>query len=571
MTSEHPSGRFGDRARWGVGAALILVVGLLLRWLTTPVIPAERPSTAPPPESGLSARRALGFAPTPRLSTPAPPEPAADTPPSVPPGPPGLPDDGALPNEYVWRFYDRADREAFVRLAVGLGVEVLDESDFGQAVRLRARSADALARLRREGPRPVGEERNYLVAPPDDPHLDRRLPESGYTALGADTRHWLGLDLRSDDLGRGVTVAVLDTAVGYHPALSEGRILRLDRQASDRRGAGALHGTAVASLIGGNGTAGIHGPAPGTRIVSIPVMGPDGQGNSFALAQAIVQAVTLNAQIINLSLGTWGDSALLRDAIAHARDNQVAIVAAVGNHGVNAVAYPARYPGVLAVGGVDAEGRHVYFSNRGPAVDLVAPAYGVFAAGPNDRAAAFSGTSAAAPLVSGALAALLTRHRQLSPPEAVAVLLATADDAGRPGRDEEYGAGVLNLSRALDYRRPGVVDMVAAPPVVIQDPSGETVLYLYAQNRGNTVIPEVRFTVEVDGEARERRYRDVAVGQSVYEDFIIDMSQALTPRHVALKFRAEVVRGGTDRTPENNTRGAILTVHPPAPPPPDPQ
>ena len=91
----------------------------------------------------------------------------------------------------------------------------------------------------------------------------------------------------------------------------------------------------------------------------------------------------------------------------------VVIVAAVGNDAVNAVAYPAAYPGVLSVGAVDANGQHLYFSNRGPAVDLVAPGYGVEAAWLDDQTVLFSGTSAATPIVSGALAALLSTDRAL--------------------------------------------------------------------------------------------------------------------------------------------------------------
>lgn len=516
-----------------------------------PVVPPELPPPVPAPVPEpepevampiLDVRDALDAAPSEEL------------PPLVAEALPA----GAIPDEYVFRFFSAADRDAFTRLARQLGVDVLGELSLGNAVRIRARSEEELRRLLRDGPTPLERGRNYYVQPPDDPLQTKITQTEKYVALNDRLLQWLGFDGPDDRRGSGVTVAVIDTAVGRHPALSEGHVLRVDRYGASPEGAMSAHGTAVASLIAGSGD-GVDGVAPGARVISLPVMSGGGVGDTFTVAQAILEAVTMGADVINLSLGAQGDSPVLRDAVAHALANNVAVVASTGNDAVDAVYYPAAYPGVLAVGATDANGLHLHFSNRGPAVDLVAPGYGVEAAWEDGQDVLFSGTSASTPIVSGALAALLSQDQSLTPLQAADILIATSSDAGAPGKDDAYGAGVLDLKHAQAYSTKGIYDMVAAAPYIHHEgANGETLrVKVYAQNRGTEVLREVVLTVDVDGRKEITRVRNVVVGQTITQERLLDLRTVALPHTYVITYDVAIA-GARDSVPGNNRRQHLI-------------
>ena len=88
----------------------------------------------------------------------------------------------------------------------------------------------------------------------------------------------------------------------------------------------AGHGTAMRSLIQGS-TGAAQGAAPGAKILSFAVLDTEGKGSSFGLAEAIVQATDQGARVINMSLGSEGDSPVVRDAVAYALGKNVVLVA----------------------------------------------------------------------------------------------------------------------------------------------------------------------------------------------------------------------------------------------------
>lgn len=255
--------------------------------------------------------------------------------------------------------------------------------------------------------------------------------------------------------GNGIKIAVLDTGVFTEHVAFEGlKISKIDVAggAADTPESQA-HGTAVASLIFGNGAGEISGLASGAEMLAVRVFDGEGNATAFSLAQGIIAAVESGADIINISAGITADSAVLRAAVEYARSAGATLVAAAGNEGVTALAFPAAYKGVIAVGAVDGNGASAAFSNVGENLAVVAPGVAVYAAGTDtpDGIVDFSGTSAAAPLVAGALAAAISNNtgdfdiRKISD---------TADDFGVPGRDDEYGAGIVNFERLT--RPPGV-------------------------------------------------------------------------------------------------------------------
>jgi serine protease len=296
----------------------------------------------------------------------------------------------------------------------------------------------------------------------------------------------------------GVTVAVLDTGVAYSdrgpftrsPDLRGDRFQRgfdfvdWDRYPSDQNG----HGTHVASTIAesiDNGV-GVTGLAFGARIMPVRVLDSRGEGDSVAISRGIRFAARHGASVINLSF-EFGNGVRaneipdILDALEFARRKGVLVVGAAGNGSRETlrrpVAYPARATEVLSVGATTENGCLAEYSNGGPQLDLVAPGGGrdaVLAGDPNcipgnrkgrdivqmtfeDRPgnfglpARYTGTSMAAPHVSGA-AAMVIASGVLGPtpaPEAIeAHLKATARDLGTPGPDEFYGAGLLDAAAA---------------------------------------------------------------------------------------------------------------------------
>ncbi|NCY21078.1 hypothetical protein EBX31_03860, partial [bacterium] len=147
---------------------------------------------------------------------------------------------------------------------------------------------------------------------------DRTRGEAAYRVVGAKALDLLGAEGVTSDWGKNVKVALLDTSVD---------------EAETVLGAEAGHGTSMKSLVVG-GSGAVQGAAPAAQINNIPVLDGEGKGNSFTLAQAIVQAVDTGAQVINMSLGSDGDSAVVRAAVTYALSKNVALVAAAGNEAV---------------------------------------------------------------------------------------------------------------------------------------------------------------------------------------------------------------------------------------------
>jgi len=193
---------------------------------------------------------------------------------------------------------------------------------------------------------------------------------------------WNMATLRADEIwaitdGTGTTVAVLDTGVSLHKD-GIARLLAdrcrdfVDQTACvpDTHG----HGTHVAGTIAqtrDNGI-GVTGLAPGVSILPVRVLDENGMGRSVDIAAGIVYAVDQGADVINLSLGGYVESEARFQAIQYALENDVTVVASVGNQGFsNTITYPAAYDGVIAVGSVNMAGEVAGYSNQHSALDIL--------------------------------------------------------------------------------------------------------------------------------------------------------------------------------------------------------
>ena len=217
-----------------------------------------------------------------------------------------------------------------------------------------------------------------------------------------------------------ICVAVLDGPVDLaHPCFAGADVRQLDTLAADPVGPGpmSVHGTHVASLIFGQPDSPVTGLAPRCRGLIAPVFrdGAERYVSQIDLARAIEQAVQEGAHVINISGGEASPDGqpegTLRRALQLCEDNNVLVVAAVGNDGCSCLQVPAAVPSVLAVGALGADGKPLESSNWGEAYR----SNGILASGENIRGAApgggtvsLTGSSFAAPLVSGIAALMLS-------------------------------------------------------------------------------------------------------------------------------------------------------------------
>ncbi|RKN43606.1 type VII secretion-associated serine protease mycosin [Micromonospora endolithica] len=266
--------------------------------------------------------------------------------------------------------------------------------------------------------------------------------------LGVSTAHRISQ-------GEGVTVAVPDSGVDPHPDLSRNLIPGADivsggggsgRQ--DRDG----HGTSMAGLIAAHGQpeqTGALGIAPKSKILPIFSTPPNEYGDPNALARGIDYAIAQGVDVISISsVGTSSNQ--LQQSVDKAIAANIVIVAAVGNLPRDqVVGHPASREGVVGVGGVDRAGVHAAVSVSGQGVDLTAPAVDIFSTSYGGKYSKGTGTSSATAMVAGAAALVRARFPDLSAAEVVHRLTATAVDKGPPGRDDQYGYGVIDLVAAL--------------------------------------------------------------------------------------------------------------------------
>ena len=317
------------------------------------------------------------------------------------------------------------------------------------------------------------------------------------------------------------------------------------------------HGTAVASMILGN-TDLLPGVAPGSSILSIQVADAAGYSDSFKIAEGILAAVDAGVDIINISMGSSGDSGVLRAAIQKAIEAGVMIIAPTGNSGLNQVSYPAANKGVIAVGAVDRNGTALAFSNYGDAVAVAAPGYGLNSAWVENSAVSVSGTSFSAPIVAGLIAATMTESGgSLNANQAWQVIQNNLNEAGAPGRDEVIGGGLPDMSRVLAARTEGIYDAaVASQWVAAVD--GNTQLQVTLQNRGTETL--VNANLQVTSPAGTNYFNATTLAPGAIQTFTVPLSNPAE----SMRFESIVTisNGQNDTKPANNRRVENYTTTP---------
>jgi subtilisin family serine protease len=210
------------------------------------------------------------------------------------------------------------------------------------------------------------------------------------------------------------------------------------------------HGTAVASLMVGQAEQ-FHGVRPDAELFAADVYcGKPTGGAVDALVSAFDWLVRERVPVINVSL-VGPPNLLLEHAVAALTGQGFVLVAAVGNDGPAAPPlYPASYPHVVGVTGVDAHNKALIEAARGPQVMFASPGADLAAAGGEHGYCAVRGTSFAAPIVAALLAGTMSAPSPTAAAAAIDTLAKSALDLGPPGRDLTYGFGLVGAEYRVD-------------------------------------------------------------------------------------------------------------------------
>jgi subtilisin family serine protease len=302
---------------------------------------------------------------------------------------------------------------------------------------------------------------------------------------------WNLLDVGVDDSwsytkgNSNITVAVIDSGVDFsHPDLihqswhNPGEIPNNEKD-DDNNGylddtigwdfrdgdndpsPGHVHGTFISGLIAADDDNNLSvGVAPNVRIMAIRFLDDNlrwGPQDWPLFVEAIDYAIDNEADIIHLSLQAFGiPPTSFYDVIKRAYSNGIPIVSVTGNlfegEDPSWVRYPGNYTEVIAVSSTNKSREISDFSCYGTENEICAPGEDIYSIEPASNSLTMSsGTSFAAPLVSGAIALMLSINENLSIEMIRHILHETSTDLGQTGKDNLYGFGLLNVSAALGY------------------------------------------------------------------------------------------------------------------------
>jgi hypothetical protein len=448
--------------------------------------------------------------------------------------------DGAIPNQRVIVFKDQAALAAFLG-RLGDGVNLLGRLDKLNALHVGFGNEDDLLALL------DGTEETGFIYPVNVPEFSTG-PQAGAAPLGNGLLEWLGVTGDNSLWGKGIKIAILDTGIADHIAFRNAieriNLVPLPANAGDLN----AHGTAVASLIFSSNPL-APGIAPAATPLSVRIADDNGSSNSFLIAQGIIAAVDAGAQLINISLGGNGRSGLVENALAYAQQAGVIVIAAAGNTGTEGVMQPAASPLAIAVGAVDARNQPLAFSTTGNQVALAAPGYAVSAAYPGNQAASVTGTSFSSPIVTGVIAATMSRggSQNLSGTAALGAVNSSLVDIGAPGGDPATGGGVPDMWRILNGNTRGVYDAAVTSITTVKNPQG-TQAQVLVQNLGTETLVNAGVSVNVNGVTTNANITTLAPGDTRVITVPVSGGESLN-----IQGGVRLSGGQTDHRPSNDS------------------
>jgi len=302
-----------------------------------------------------------------------------------------------------------------------------------------------------------------------------------------------------------IIIAILDTGLDLdHPDLKTKIVqgydfINQDENPQDDHG----HGTHVGGIAGAgsNNGLGVTGVAWNCPLMPVKVLDSQGEGSYSDVAEGIIYAADNGAKVINLSLGAYSYSQYLQDAIDYAYMKGCVIIAAAGNDNTNEPIYPAACANVMAVSATDQNDNKAMSSNFGDYIDVAAPGVGVYSTALDDIYSPASGSSAAAPFVSGLAGLILSQDLMLANYEVEQKIKQSADDLGASGRDDYYGYGRINAYNSLNTDQDLVHDLaiigLEVDPKYL-DINQPVTINIIVQNQGDYTEHNIPVEVYVD-------------------------------------------------------------------------
>ena len=279
--------------------------------------------------------------------------------------------------------------------------------------------------------------------------VDGEVIDYGVNLLGAPLE-W------NETMGRGISVGVIDTGVDFTHVDLKDRVAEYinfttEHGLDDLSG----HGTHVSGILAAslNGV-GVVGVAPEAELYVAKAFKQDGSGDDKAIADSLEWLIKKDVKVINMSFASETPSDVIYSKIKKANEKGIILVAAAGNDAntKDSIGYPAKWKEVIAVTAVDFDKKFASFSSVGKEAQIAAAGKEIYSTLPDNSYGVLSGTSMAAPLISGASALLQSKakkrfNRFLTPEEMRTILCIYADDFGENGWDEKYGYGVFSFGR----------------------------------------------------------------------------------------------------------------------------
>lgn len=257
--------------------------------------------------------------------------------------------------------------------------------------------------------------------------------------------------------GNPIVVAVIDTGVdSNHPDLA-GKVIsgynavNGSTNTTDVNG----HGTFVSGIVAAssNNGIGVSGVTGKFDVVVMPIKvlnDSTGLILSSYLISAVEYAITMNVDVINMSLGGTNYSTLERNAMKNAKNAGITLVASSGNNHNTTINYPASYEDVISVASHTSDGSRSEFSNYNAYVDITAPGSNITSTSKNNTYASSNGTSFSSPYVAGIAAMIIAVAPSKTPEQVTNILTSSAvKPSGQSGRSDQFGHGYANAPAAL--------------------------------------------------------------------------------------------------------------------------
>jgi subtilisin family serine protease len=373
---------------------------------------------------------------------------------------------------------------------------------------------------------------------------DYQFPVWGFNKIQLQHANRAGLT------GKGVKVAVIDTGISMsHKDLKvkEGyNFLNYSSNYEDDNG----HGSHVAGILAGQAplqSDGMRGVAPGADLYIAKVMDERGSGRHSTIIEAIEWAIEKNVDIINLSIGGQIPSEGLTKALAEASSEGITMVGAAGNRGREAgitnIDYPARDKNVIGTAATTYNDERALFSIAGSGVEIAAPGVSIYSTSAGGSYEVNSGTSMAAPMVSGMLAIMKEAQPRLSSQEMRLQLRewTAPSQVSTPNKNIGYGRIEFPqyLSETLDE-----VTAITAEATEITDEAAEVTIS-WSDSRTNVTFELMR-NGETIYRGKDKSYteRITKDGNYVYSIRVTNGESAVSPEKKAAELRLRLKDAG---------------------------